>query len=381
MAALCDEILGPHKGQGRSASWPCPSPGHPPQTGKTPPLSLYDSPTGDVRYHCHGCGIDGTAIDLVKLTQGTDFRGALEMLARRSGVREAEPDLRPMRRQERPRAPQPRSATPDPRLDEYVASCVAHLWSRGSLRFRGYLMGTRGLSAEVLKANLVGVDPGPARLEKTVELPWSWPVMVFPLLDADGRPVFVQARSLRPGAVRFINARVEDLGASPRLSHVRLPTEPVRPDVVVLCEGFTDAFSVGVAGYRSVAILGQNQPTEALVERLLDQFPREAFIVSFDADAMGVRGRDALLRLLEAGGATGRLHTLALPADVGDVNDWLCGAGRRFRTDFTTAVESALGPGIGCPMSAMSLEDVRPSVLDRLSPPQLENAAGVDLGL
>lgn len=34
LEALADELLGPHKGKGRSKSWPCPAVGHGAQTGR-----------------------------------------------------------------------------------------------------------------------------------------------------------------------------------------------------------------------------------------------------------------------------------------------------------------------------------------------------------
>ena len=38
LAELADQLVGPHKGRGAGATWPCPDPGHGNQTGKTPPV-------------------------------------------------------------------------------------------------------------------------------------------------------------------------------------------------------------------------------------------------------------------------------------------------------------------------------------------------------
>src|SRR3954453_13491374 len=38
-------------------------------------------------YYCFGCGEGGDAFDFVRMTEGLDFKGALEYLADRNGVR------------------------------------------------------------------------------------------------------------------------------------------------------------------------------------------------------------------------------------------------------------------------------------------------------
>src|ERR671919_2855648 len=85
LASLADELLGPYAGTEQAPSWPCPNPEHP-QTGRTPPVTVFAARNGEQRWHCHGCGNHGTALDLVMQVRGVDVRGALEDLARRSGL-------------------------------------------------------------------------------------------------------------------------------------------------------------------------------------------------------------------------------------------------------------------------------------------------------
>ena len=99
LGELADQLVGPHKGRGASATWPCPDPGHGEQTGKTPPVSVFRTSYGDERWRCHSCGAGGTAIDLVMTTQGVRFPEAIELLARRAGVAEVD---RPMAASHRP---------------------------------------------------------------------------------------------------------------------------------------------------------------------------------------------------------------------------------------------------------------------------------------
>ena len=67
LAALADELLGSRRGTARSPTWPCPNAQHA-QTGRTPPVTVFRSQQGHERWHCHGCGAGGTAIDLVLAT-------------------------------------------------------------------------------------------------------------------------------------------------------------------------------------------------------------------------------------------------------------------------------------------------------------------------
>jgi DNA primase (bacterial type) len=160
LASLCDELLDPHHGRGRTASWSCPDPGHGPQTGRTPPVTVFRPRSGIERWHCHACGAGGTAVDLVMVTQGVAFRDALELLARRAGAPE-EPWRPATPRPQPPRHPEPaRPARPDPALERYVAACEAWLWSPSGAPMRSWLADRR-LDEEILRTNRVGADPAP----------------------------------------------------------------------------------------------------------------------------------------------------------------------------------------------------------------------------
>ncbi len=122
LASLADEVLGEHHGSDRSPTWPCPNPNHA-QTGSTPPVTIFRSNTGDERWHCHGCGAGGTAIDLVMTTQNVDVREALEALAARSGISEEDRPLRRTRRCTPRHVPSDGVTDPDG-LASYVDACA-----------------------------------------------------------------------------------------------------------------------------------------------------------------------------------------------------------------------------------------------------------------
>src|SRR5204862_356876 len=122
LPSLCEETLGPAQGHGRSATWPCPAPRHGPQTGKSPPVSVFISRYGEQRWRCHACGAGGTAIDLVMVTQGLGFRDAIEVLAQRAGVAASvHPGELRRAHVERPMPLEPGQVRPE--LEQYVDAC------------------------------------------------------------------------------------------------------------------------------------------------------------------------------------------------------------------------------------------------------------------
>lgn len=316
LAALADELLGPHRGV-RVQTWPCPVPTHA-QTGRTPPLTVFATRWGEQRWSCHGCGASGTAIDLVMVTHGVDVRRAFDWLSARTGV-SAEVDgawSPPQRRPPRPAPP----VLPDPRLDDYVAACERWLRSprgEGALR---WLTETRGLPSEVLELNRVGFDPGARRLERPDGVPRS-PGVVLPVLGDDGRAVFTQTRRLgvSDDGPRYLNCAAR-AAPNPKLALYR-QVAAVAPCVVV-CEGALDALSASAAGYKSAAVLGAGLPDERMALRLAEL--RVPLVVAFDADEAGESGACRLMSLI---GAHDRTATRLRPPEVhGDLNSWMVAA-------------------------------------------------------
>ncbi|MPZ29364.1 MAG: hypothetical protein GEV12_23990, partial [Micromonosporaceae bacterium] len=156
LVELADRLLGPGKGRRRGRGWPCPHPQHPAQTGRTPPLKIKRGSDGLQRWKCFGCGARGDAIDLVELTLQRNTGEAIRYLRDLVGDRTVAPPPR------RPVPPAPRRAKPSPVLGGYVDQCQKLLWSDTGAVGRDYLMKRRGLSAQILRANRVGYDPGPA---------------------------------------------------------------------------------------------------------------------------------------------------------------------------------------------------------------------------
>jgi len=240
---LADELLGPGKGRGRSRTWRCPLPQHGPQTGRTPPVTVY-ARDGIQRWRCHACGEGGTAIDLVMAARRLDTGAAFSLLLDRLGDRTL--GLAPTVAPQAPSGPTARSRAA---IAAHVDRCQELLWSDLGLPGQRFLT-HRGLERPVLHANRVGYDPGPSVLPRKRGIPSRGPAVVLPVLDDDGRAVYLQARYLGPHDGRVYGNLAEAFaGPSPRVAFTHPPGPEIDPGVVVVCEGQLDALSAAQAGY------------------------------------------------------------------------------------------------------------------------------------
>ena len=346
LPALADELLGPRRGTARSPSWPCPRPTHA-QTGRTPPVTVFRSHTGIQRWHCHGCGAGGTAIDLVLATTTLDVRGAIESLAGRAGIRDDAPPLRTRR----PNRPPPPPRTQDlGALRSFVEDCERRLWAHEGRAVRRWLTEARRIPEETLRVNRIGADPGRRRQPRPEGMPAAGWAVVLPVVER-GEAVFVQLRLLAQRGQRYLNAR-SDLAPNPRLG-VFQPAQP-RGSCTLVTEGILDALSAAAGGLRGAALLGaavpepdaKNPTAQAIADRLA-RLPAP-LITALDADPAGAQATDRLHRLLADHGATPiRLH---LPPGIKDLNEWM-----QQSADWPRALEAELRTALAlaprCPIA------------------------------
>jgi hypothetical protein len=301
---LADELLGDRTGSPRSPTWSCPNPDHY-QTGRTPPVTIFATRWGQSRWHCHGCGNGGTAIDLVMQVEGVDARTALSELADRSGVPELPPGRRQRpsarsRRQRTPVRPAPLSPQPVPELERYVAQCAEALWRPEGTPIRQWLTETRRLPEDVLRLNRIGADLGPRHQDRPDGIPRMRRAIVLPTLTADGKACYVQLRTLGvdPDFPRYLSCP-DAVARNPRIGIYR----PARSygygseaTDLVITEGVIDALSAAAGGFTAVAYLGADLPdrTTAVMLARLDR----RLIIAFDPDPAGRAGAYRLTQLL-----------------------------------------------------------------------------------
>jgi DNA primase len=345
LAELADQLLAIRKGRGPSATWPCPSPDHGEQTGRTPPVTIFTTRYGDQRWRCHACGDGGTAIDLVMRTQGLEFKAALEILGHRAGLDPSSPGTAVLKPALIHRPKPVKSNQAHPCVDAHVAACQEYLWSSRGEPFRRWL-GARGLGRDILEANRVGADPGPAVLPRPAGLPGRGAGIVFPLLDELDEAIYLQTRLLRPGTAKYLNPAGHLVGDSPRIASVRTPA-PIAPagldNTVVVCEGIPDALTAAQAGRTAVAVLGAGYPDRGVARWLVDRHPHRWLVVAFDSDERGRAGDRHLTELLaEHNGGTHVAH-LDIPERYGDLNGWQQHRRETFGQEFSHAINEALG--------------------------------------
>lgn len=332
LAALADELLGSHVGNGRNARWPSPVPNHP-QTGRTPPMSIFVDHRGIERWTCFATGEGGTAIDLVAVATGRSVGDAMAWLAERARLDRPAPECPPPRRRPPPR---PQLREPSHALRAYVEACERLLWKPAGSATRQWLVEARGLDAEVLRHNRIGADPGPGALQRPKGLPRFGPAAVLPALDSAREPIYLQARYLRPPPDRgkYDNPTAAH-GANPRLTRIEPDGCPSGPTLVT--EGIPDALAAATAGYRAVAILGAGLPDRRVAQRLAKR--DGLLVIAFDADDPGRAGAN---RLREVLAAAGRTDVVDVEPPSADLNTWLIDRGR---ASFTSQLRMAVGLG------------------------------------
>jgi DNA primase len=285
-------------------------------------------------YHCFGCQASGDPFTFVMETEGLDFKGALESLADRFGVKletEAEDPAAAARRERRERL--------HTLLGRTATYYSRYLWeAREADDARSYLLG-RGLNEETLREFRVGYAPsawdrillasrrsgysdeellavGLAQRSK------SRPGQVFdrfrerimfPAVDARGRVHGFGARRMREnqGGAKYLNTSDGELYHKREvLFGIDLARGPAaRAGRMILVEGYTDVLALYQAGiHNTVGIMGTSLTEEQVGE--LERIVR-VLELCLDADRAG---QEAMLRAARlAAGRKLELRVVGLP--------------------------------------------------------------------
>ena len=311
---LADEVLGPGRGRGRSRTWPCPAPDHA-QSGRTPPLSVFTARSGEQRFRCHGCGLGGTAVDLVMISQRLDVHGALEVLASRASLTPMEPT--------RKIAAEP--LAPAWGMTSYLRRCAALLDREEGGPARRWLT-ERNISERVRKELGLGFDPGPGELPRMRGLPRSGPSVTVPL-PLPGRS-FMVARYLEPDAagLRWAHPMARHWGPSP----AAVPLGAIRrgAEAIVLTEGVSDGLAALAARMPAVVVLGAARDPDSVARVVRRWYPAAEVLIAGDGDEAGRRFATGMRRALR----NARVLEVPPGRDLGDlVREDRVGASRWLR--------------------------------------------------
>jgi DNA primase len=283
-------------------------------------------------FYCFGCGEGGDVFRYVELTEGVDFKGALELLADRYGVeleREEEDAQSAERRRHRERLLE--------LLERTAGYYVRVLWESDEARpAREYLLG-RGLEEGVLREFRVGYAPsawdrvlvasrragfsnrelheaGLAQRGKDGGRIFDRfrRRITFPLCDPRGRVLGFGARAIGPDQQpKYLNSPEGAVFHKGRhlFAADLARAAATKAGEVLLAEGYTDVIALHQAGLRNtVGLMGT-----ALTEEQVGELSRLAPVVllALDADSAG---QEAMLRAARvAAGRRLELRVVPLP--------------------------------------------------------------------
>jgi DNA primase len=255
------------------------------------------------RWRCWACGRGGTAIDAL-------------VAARRLTVGEAIRHLAENAHFEPIRHPDDQPATPvslHPAVVSYAEACARVLSTRAGAPVLSWLTDERGIAVDVIRANLVGADPGPDLLRRRRGLPRARRAAVLPSFDADGNVSYVQARYLDPDAPTKYGNPVTRLGSNPGLSWTR--GQPSSAPLLV-CEGVLDALTAATAGLASVAVLGATYPSQRMADQIARGAGSRPLVIAFDGDEPGRIAAERLQGMLADRGVDAGVCDLPDGADL-----------------------------------------------------------------
>jgi DNA primase len=271
--------------------------------------------TGKGLYHCFGCGVGGDAYKFVMETEGLDFTGALESLARRVGIELTVED-------EDPQAAERRMARE--RLTELLERAAVfyerYLWdSAEAAPARAYLL-ERGLTEETLKTFRVGYAP--STWDKLMQAARAGNYthkemfdaglatrggksegrlydrfrrrIMFPLQDMRGRVLGFGARALGADQQpKYLNSPDGEIFHKGDIvfgaHHARVAA--ARADEVIAAEGYMDVLALHQAGMKNVVGVMGTSLTDKQVGELAKL--AKTVLLALDADAAG---QEAMLR-------------------------------------------------------------------------------------
>lgn len=283
------------KRSGRSTMAVCPF-----HSEKTPSLSI-DGARG--LYHCFGCGKSGDIYRWVQETQGLDFSGAVEFLARRAGVTLTVDPEAAKRRGKRDRLVEATAKAVSFYSDRLKSSADAG-GARSYLRSRGYDgevvdRFSLGYSPDEWEALVTHLKSEGIRDDTMLEADLARKSrnntlidrfrgrLMFPVFDVRGDAVGFGARILEGDGPKYLNSSESPIYHKSRLLYGLnwAKSDIVRQDTSVVVEGYTDVIAMHLAEMPiAVATCGT-----ALVEGHLDLLRRfsERVVLAFDADEAG----------------------------------------------------------------------------------------------
>ena len=292
-------------------------------------------------YHCFGCSESGDPFTFVMHTEGLDFKGALESLADRFGVKLETEDESPEAASRRQRRERLYSL-----LDRAATFYERYLWeAHEAAPVREYLR-QRGFDESVVREFRVGYAPqswdrlvGASRKAgynpdellacDLAQRKKSRPNelidrfrgrLMFPTADARGRVRGFGARTMgNDDGPKYLNTSEGEVYRKREVLYgiAQARAEAAREGRMILCEGYTDVLALHQAGVtNAVGIMGTSLTDEQVAELVRVVKVLE---LCLDADNAGQRAMERAARVCADSGLQLRVVLLPTGTDPGEL--------------------------------------------------------------
>ena len=283
-------------------------------------------------FHCFGCSEGGDLFKFVQLTEGLNFREAVESLSDRYGVpmelTEEDPQAA-QRREKRDRLLE--------LLERTAAFYVRNLWESPEAEESREYLKSRGLDEALLREFRVGYAPSAwdkvlvASRQSGYSEAELWDAglttknqkgnvydrfrrrITFPLCDSRGRVLGFGARAVGADQQpKYLNSSENAVFHKGRQVYAAdlARAAAAKGGEVILCEGYTDVIAMHQAGLRNTVGLMGTALTEDQVSELARMAP--VVVLALDADSAG---QEAMIRAAKvAEGRKLELRVVPLPA-------------------------------------------------------------------
>lgn len=283
-------------------------------------------------FHCFGCGEGGDLFKFVQLTEGLNFREAIESLSDRYGVAMELTEEDPQAAQRRAKRDRLLEL-----LERTAAFYVRNLWESPEAESSREYLKARGLDEALLREFRVGYAPSAwdkvlvASRQKGYSEEELWDAgltaknqkgnvydrfrrrITFPLCDSRGRVLGFGARAVGADQQpKYLNSSENAVFHKGRQVYAAdlARAAAAKGGEVILCEGYTDVIAMHQAGLRNtVGLMGT-----ALTEDQVSELARMAPVVALALDADSA-GQEAMIRAAKvAEGRKLELRVVPLPA-------------------------------------------------------------------
>ncbi len=301
--------------------------------------SFYVNPEKQL-WNCHGCHLGGDLIKFVELIDHTDFRGALEEMAKRAGVSLEPPAQLTPQQQRQAHLRESSLRLNQMAADFYHEVLVHHQAGRPGREF----LEARGVEAQDIDGFHLGYAPQGRRRDNLVRYLLRKQAtaaeivaaglgdnrlglgdflrrrVVIPIRDERQRWVGFGGRALGDEQPKYLNTRSTVVFDKSRVLFGldRAAAAISKERRVTLMEGYFDVIGAHRSGVGTAVSTSGTALTEIQV-RLLRRFADEA-VVCFDGDAAGQRAARRAVDLLSGAGMICRLVLLPDGLDPDDLS-------------------------------------------------------------